>query len=98
MTHRLIVSPEAEAQIDAIDAWWRANRAASPDLFAQELAEAFATIEAGHRYPHPDVKGVRRVPLRTTRNHVYYVDAGEVVAILAVWGAIKKAGPDLSGR
>lgn len=100
MTRRLIVSPEAEAQIDAIDTWWRSNRAASPDLFAQELAEAFATIEAapeaGHRYPHPDVKGVRRVPLRTTRNHVYYVDAGEVVAILAVWGAIKKTGPDLS--
>jgi hypothetical protein len=52
--------------------------------------------EAGHRYPHRDVKGVRRISLRATRNHVYYVDTGDVVAILAVWGAIKKSGPDLS--
>ena len=42
MSRRLIVAPEAEAQIDAIDAWWRSNRPASPDLFAQELAAAFA--------------------------------------------------------
>ena len=71
-----------------------------PDLFAQELANLFSTIEvapeAGHRYSHPEVKGLRRLPLRATRNHVYYVDTGDIVVILAVWGAIKKSGPDLS--
>jgi hypothetical protein len=81
--------------------WWRTNRSASPDLFAQELAQALSTVElapeAGHRYSHPEIKGVRRVPLRATRNHVYYLHAGDTVVVLAVWGAIKDAGPDLSG-
>jgi plasmid stabilization system protein ParE len=53
MTRRLVVSPEAEALIDAIATWWRSNRAASADLFAQELAEAFATIEAAPAVPQP---------------------------------------------
>lgn len=101
MSHRVIVSPQAEAQIHAIDVWWRTNRSASPDLFAQELAEALSTVElapeAGHRYSHPEIKGVRRVPLRATRNHVYYLHADDTVVVLAVWGAIKSAGPDLSG-
>jgi hypothetical protein len=78
----------------------RTNRLASPDLFAQELAEALSTIElapeAGHRYPHPHVKGVRRLPLRATRHHVYYIEVGTSVAVLAVWGAVKGTGPDLS--
>jgi plasmid stabilization system protein ParE len=100
MTRAVIVSPEAEAQIETIDVWWRTNRLASPGLFAQELAEALSTIElapeAGHRYPHPRLKGIRRVPLRATRHHVYYLDAGATIVILAVWGAIKGAGPDLT--
>ena len=83
----------------AIDAWWRANRSASPDLFAQELAEAFTTIgvapQAGHRYRHTEVKGVRRIPLRATRNHVYYPATDEAVLVLAVWSAIKGVGPGL---
>ena len=33
-----IASPDAEAQIEAIDAWWRANRPAARDLFRGELA------------------------------------------------------------
>ena len=100
MTLPVIVSPQAENQIGVIDAWWRENRRSSPDLFAQELGEAFSTIalapEAGHRYPHAEVKGVRRVPLRATRNHVYYVATADAVVVLAVWGGIKGSGPDLS--
>lgn len=41
-----VIVPEAEAQIREIDEWWRANRPLSPDLFAQELSEAIALIEA----------------------------------------------------
>jgi hypothetical protein len=37
---RLLIGPEAEAQIEAIDTWWRANRPASPELFVSELAVA----------------------------------------------------------
>ena len=34
-------TPEADAQILEIDSWWRRNRHASPDLFADELAASF---------------------------------------------------------
>jgi plasmid stabilization system protein ParE len=100
MTRAIIVSPEAEAQIETIDVWWRTHRLASPGLFAHELAEALSTIElapeAGQRFPHPRLKGLRRVPLRATRHHVYYLEGGAAIVILAVWGAIKGAGPDLT--
>ena len=99
MATAVIVSPEAEAQIQTIDAWWRENRPASPNLFVEELAQAFSTIEfapdAGHRYPHPSVKGVRRIFLRATRNHVYYLAGTDQAIVLAVWGSIKGGGPDL---
>jgi hypothetical protein len=38
------------------------------------------------------------VPLRATRHHVYYLDAGATIVILAVWGAIKGVGPDLASN
>jgi plasmid stabilization system protein ParE len=95
----VLVSREAETQIGAIHAWWLFNRPHSPDLFAQELAAAFDTIanapELGRRYPHPEVEGVRRVALRATRNHVYYVFDQDAVVVLAVWSAVRGSGPDL---
>ncbi len=50
---------------------------------------------AGKRYPHPDAE-VRRVLMRTTRKHVYYVERDDHVLVVAVWGAVKGTGPDLS--
>lgn len=101
MTLPVLVAPSAAAQIEEVDAWWRENRPASPDLFEQELSQAFATIagapNAGSRYPHAEVQGVRRIHLRTTRNHVYYVAGRDAVVVVAVWGAIKGVGPDLAG-
>jgi len=100
MSRPVIVSPEAEAHINAIDTWWRSNRRAAPNLFAEELAAAVALLElapeVGRRYHHPDLSGVRRVLLRTTRHHVYYVPTERAVVILAVWGLVKGSGPDLS--
>lgn len=100
MSRRVIVSPEAEANVNAIDTWWRSNRKAAPNLFAEELGEVIELLElapeVGRRYPHPEVRGVRRVPLRATRHHVYYVTAEDSVVILAVWGSIKGSGPKLS--
>ena len=51
MTLPVIVAPEAEQQIQFIDAWWRENREAAPNL-VQELTAAITHIraapEAGH--------------------------------------------------
>jgi len=37
-------TPEADAQIREVDSWWRKNRPASPNLFADELAASFDII------------------------------------------------------
>ena len=91
-------TPEADLHILEIDSWWRTHRDKAPDLFEQELAMAFRTISsapgAGKRYPHEEAK-VYRLLLRSTRNHVYYVEHPDHVLIVAVWGAVKGAGPDL---
>jgi hypothetical protein len=39
-------TPEADAQILAVDDWWRRIRPASPNLCAEELATAFELV--GH--------------------------------------------------
>ena len=93
------VTPEAEAQVRASDAWWRAERPMAPDMFLNELAEAFEMIRhfagAGQRVPRGNVAGVRRVLLRASRFHVYYVEGAEVVDVLAVWSAVRGRGPQL---
>ena len=101
MPLQVTVTPRAEAQILAIEAWWRENRPSAPDLFVDELAEAFSTLSliplSGTPYDCPEPEGVRRLPLRLTRNHIYYVTTDETLTILAVWGSTRGRGPDLSG-
>jgi toxin ParE1/3/4 len=86
-------------EIEEIDAWWRHNRPASPNLFLSELesmlgaAALMPTLGAavrGDRAP-----GLRRVLLRRTKYHVYYRVRGEVLEVLAVWHAAREAGPRL---
>lgn len=95
-------TPEADHHILTIDAWWREHRDKAPDLFEQELSIAFKTIaaapNAGKRYMHSDADAdvdVRRVLMRTTRKHVYYVEHHDHVVVVAVWSAVGGAGPDL---
>lgn len=91
-------TPEADYHILALDAWWREHRDKAPDLFEQELSIAFKTIaaapSAGKRYPYPDAD-VRRVLMRTTRKHVYYIESDDHVLVVAVWNAVSGGGPDL---
>ena len=99
MAKPVLVAPRAEAQIRALDAWWRRHRKRSPDLFSRELGEALSTLEvapnAGRRYPHSTIKGLRRIPLPATRHHVYYITGKDAVIVLAVWGSVKGSGPHL---
>ena len=97
---RTVIVPEAESQIREIDDWWRENRQASPGLFAQELGATIALIEAwpllGRRRRHAAIPGLRRVLLRATRYHLYYVPGEkEQLFVLAVWSAVRGRGPRL---
>jgi plasmid stabilization system protein ParE len=92
-------TPEADAQIRAIDDWWRRNRFAAPDLFADELAAVFDIIghvpNIGRLYRASPVSGMRRVLLKGTRYHVYYVPLADEVRVLAVWHGRRGVGPPL---
>lgn len=97
---RVLLVPEAREQVETIDDWWRENRPASPDLFLEELSSALDLLATapnlGRRYPHTTVKGVRRVLMRSSHYHVYYVASAEMVMVLSVWSGQRGVGPDLS--
>jgi plasmid stabilization system protein ParE len=92
-------TPEADAQIREIDEWWRSNRPAAPDLFLHELTASFDIIghtpHIGRLYRGSSVPGARRLLLKSTRYHVYYVPRSEDVRVLAVWHARRGVGPPL---
>lgn len=92
-------TPEADEQIRAIDAWWRANHSASPDLFAAELASSFDVInhtpQIGRLYRRSPLTGIRRVLLKGSRYHAYYVAMADGIDVLAVWHGQRGAGPPL---
>lgn len=100
MSVTVVTTAETDEQIRAIDNWWRANRPAAPDLFTEELANCFTLLERAPRigkayHRHPSVSGLRRVLLRATRYHVYYVDHPDVVVVLAVWHSHRGQLPPL---
>jgi len=63
----LTTTPEAESQIRTIDVWWRDNRRAAPDLFLDELSEAFGLsgFSLAHRTSVADI-GAPRSPVHVT--------------------------------
>jgi plasmid stabilization system protein ParE len=92
-------TPEVEEQIAAADEWWRLNRLAAPDLFLEELADALDLIGQapliGRAYRPSPLPGTRRVLLKRSRYHVYYVPLIAEVRVLALWHALRGSGPPL---
>ena len=99
MSLPVTTTPEADAQIRKIDDWWRENRSSAPGLFVDELTAAFDVIghtpKIGRLYRQSPVRGTRRILLKGSRYHVYYVPRTEDVRVLAVWHAQRGAGPSL---
>lgn len=99
MTLPVRTAPEADAQILEIDGWWRSNRNASPNLFLDELTAALDIVGDapyfGRLYQQSPIPGTRRVLLKGTRYHVYYVPSANEIRVLAVWHARRGAGPPL---
>ena len=100
---RGIFSPAAARQADEVDLWWRDHRANAPDAFTEELASALVVLEASPRvgalYARAKRPGVRRLLLRRTGYHLYYLVDGvrAVVTIRAVWHSARGRGPMLAG-
>jgi plasmid stabilization system protein ParE len=97
----LAFSDEAERDVEAIDAWWRANRLETPGLFAEELASVCQAILRKPLIlkPYTERHGlvIRRWQLRRTEQHVYFVAdvANDLITVLRVWGARRGRGPKL---
>ena len=94
---RVVFTPEAAAQADHCDSWWRQHRPSAPGLFARELVEAAGLVAQapGIGPVHRTIDGhpVRRLLLKKTRNHVYYVVEADRIVVHSVWGAVKGRGP-----
>ena len=80
---RIVFTAEARAQSRRAVAWWRENRSASEGLLQRELREAIALAgrspNVGARYPSQALPNVRRLTLRKTRFHVYYLARGDQI-------------------
>jgi plasmid stabilization system protein ParE len=93
----VVFQARATREVEAIDAWWRENRPSAPDLFATELGDMIAAVallpSLGAPARNARLVGVRRVLLRRTRYHVYYWVHADQLEVLAVWHAVRGAGP-----
>jgi plasmid stabilization system protein ParE len=101
---RVVIAPEAEAQILIRKRWWRSHRPKSSERFDQELAEAFNQIgqmpKSFPAYSERSGRIVRRCLLRKASCHLYFevMEAVGEVWIVAAWGAVQGRGPRLPRR
>jgi hypothetical protein len=101
MTHRVLLTQEAEGQFLVAHNWWLQNRPASPNLLVDEFEELVSLLkilpEAGHLFRRATIPGVRRVLLRESDYWLYYVPdrPHSVVFLLAVWSAHRGSDPPL---
>ena len=93
-----VCAAEADVQIREIEDWWRRNRTASPDLFADELAATFDIL--GHA-PHIGrvsaipVTGHASCPTQGNSLSRLLCPRRDQVIVLAVWHGQRGAGPPL---
>ena len=89
----VVVVDEAEEQLHEIIEWWIENRSDAPTLVLDEFERCMNLLESspdvGLRFHRTLVPGVRRLLMKRTKHHVYYVNdtTNGVVYIIAVWGA-----------
>ena len=100
---KLVVAPEAAAQIVVRKQWWRANRSKALERFDEELAAALTAIsERPESFPVFSARGgrtVRRCLLVKTRCHLYFeVLHEDEVWVTAARGAAQRRPPRLAPR
>ncbi len=94
-------TPEADAQAEAAERWWRENRPLAPNRFIDELSAALRLLsdspETGRRVKRRRIPGLRRLLLPVTRYHLYYVYVLKRarVYVISIWSAHRGRGPRL---
>jgi plasmid stabilization system protein ParE len=95
----LVFQRRASVELEAIDAWWRTNRTAVPELFLDELERVLAAVallpDLGTRARDTRLVGVRRILLSKSRHHVYYRHVHDEIQVLAIWHTSRGQGPGL---
>jgi plasmid stabilization system protein ParE len=97
----VVLVDAADEQLREIGEWWVANREACPLMLMEEFDRCLSLLEsspaAGSRFYGSRVPGVRRLVMRRTKHHVYYLydEPSAIVYVLAVWGAPKVGYPVL---
>ena len=96
-------TPSADRRVVDAASWWWENRPAARDLFVREFVEAVGKLARAPNldtpYAHPKIANVRRLLMRRTKYHVYYVYQPEQdeVWVLSVWPGMRGRGPKLPG-
>lgn len=97
----IVVTEPAEENLREIIEWWTAHRDIGPHLVVDEFERCAALLksspDAGVGFHRGRVPGVRRLIMRRTKHHVYYLhdEPNAIVYVLAVWGAPKTGDPVL---
>jgi plasmid stabilization system protein ParE len=101
MTRSYLVAPEAERQILDALIWWHENRPKAPGLLEEEIERAIALAvaqpEAGACASSSRFQNLRRVLLRKTRYHLYYMHdlVQDEIHIVGFWHGERGAPPPL---
>lgn len=104
MKAQVFATPEAEQQILDVSGWWHAKRPSAEGQFDRELSDMLNLLQEapdiGRRYRRARIPGLRRILLKKSRYHIYYVhdEEQQAVIVLAVWSAVRRRGPSLRKR
>jgi plasmid stabilization system protein ParE len=97
---RIVLTPNAQAELAERNRWWRKNRPANPGLLKQEIKEALTRVaERPESGPSAEEAGagVRKVLLPRTQHYAYYrINRAErTLRVLSIWHTARAQPPRL---
>jgi plasmid stabilization system protein ParE len=95
----VLISSDAEAQLDAIRVWWRSHRTTAPDLLDREFDAVVLILQAAAFafpiYRIEDDIEIRRILLPRSGYAVYFTIDRDDVLVVAVWHTARGTEPPL---
>lgn len=98
---KIVFSKRADRDVDRIDAWWRKNRPAAPDLFEQELGEVLSRFQTpgvmlGTERRSRGGTVLYRLLLERTGQLLYFRRENPgLITVVCIWGARRGREPKL---